>query len=629
MFMFQMPPQGGFVPVGSPFLARFVDPGRTREKIDQVVDLWKERCLLEDGSLLFESRGVWTLANLREFLDRFLTGAIEGTGQDFEEKLAIQLDDASADIRWLAAELLLVHFLFAYDSIGPGKKIEIIRHAAGTAWEEEPPGWAAAEEAMHEGIGNPGLGYNVRRDYQLSYLTDFTIRFKELAPEERLAKLDDPWALEDFADDVSDNVPRREMRHILLHLLRPDEFERISSGTHKRHIAEAFAEEFLGGDDAPEDLDRRLLRIREGLAEAGARQPDLQPGEIDHYYSPLHGVWDPGSETGEGTGDLELLTYKKQLVFYGPPGTSKTYRTRALAETLIRREALKRWGVKAFFERQDELTQRTGESIEWVQLHPGYGYEEFIRGLRLQGERTVYAPGLLLRLVDRMAERSADDALPVVLVLDEINRSDLSRMFGEAFSLLENRGTTVVLPGVDVDADPVELRLPQDLYVIGTMNLIDQSVEQLDFALRRRFFWRSCGFQREAIIAVNRERWAGSVGKKYGWDRGAEDIERLADRAEQLNRQIAASNHLGPQYALGHTYYFDAAFFIGKFLEGIKRLQGGVLWTASGKPRQALNDLWSLSLEPVLRQYLEGIDPVSASEEIARLRATLLGTGGS
>ena len=69
------------------------------------------------------------------------------------------------------------------------------------------------------------------------------------------------------------------------------------------------------------------------------------------------------------------------------------------------------------------------------------------------------------------------DRLPVILVLDEINRTDLSRLFGEAFSLLENRDTPVLLPGFDVGAAPQALAPPHNLYVIGTMNLIDQSVE--------------------------------------------------------------------------------------------------------------------------------------------------------
>lgn len=603
-------------------MARFVNPPRSRENIDRLVELWKGRCLLGDGSLLFEDRAIWSQSHLLDFQRRF-TGeaAIYGTGETFEEKLEKQLADASDDVRLLVAELLIIHFLFAYVAIGTEAKIAIVRDAAGSAWEDEAPGWELVEAALGEGIGNPGSGYNIRRDIQVAYLLDFVIRWKALGAEEQRARLEDPWALREFADDAGEDVQVREMRHILLHLLRPEEFERISSGTHKQQIVEAFSGEFLDGSDAPEDLDEQLLRIREALEELGV-QPDLDGGTIDFYYPPLNGIWKPDADGDEGASDLSLLLHKKHLVFYGPPGTSKTHRTRALADSLIRRAALEKWGAKRFFAAQDSLDAVVAKNIEWVQLHPGFGYEEFIRGLRLDGDRTVYAPGLLLRLVERMAGRG-EDGLPVVLVLDEINRTDLSRMFGEAFTLLENRGSSATLPGIDAGGEPVELSLPEDLYVIGTMNLIDQSVEQMDFALRRRFLWRPCEFERDPIVEVNRERWSSYAPRRYGWDRAEEDIDRLAERAEALNREIAASSHLGGQYALGHTYYFDAAFLIGNWLQGRKQLRGGVLWRKPGKPQKPLEDLWTLSLKPVLDQYLEGIDPIAAREEIERLREVL------
>ena len=217
-----------------------------------------------------------------------------------------------------------------------------------------------------------------------------------------------------------------------------------------------------------------------------------------------------------------------------------------------------------------------------------------------------------------------NDRLPVILVLDEINRTDLSRLFGEAFSLLENRDMPVLLPGFDAEDEPRELALPENLFVIGTMNLIDQSVEELDFALRRRFFWRPAGFEPDSIIEVNEQRWAKHAPAKWGWDRAVDDMTRLAERATLLNQQIGLSPHLGPQYQLGHTYFFDAAFFAGRWLRGRKQLNGGVLWTASGRPRSSIEDLWVFSLEPLLAQYLGGLDADTVTSELDRLRDVLM-----
>ncbi len=109
-----------------------------------------------------------------------------------------------------------------------------------------------------------------------------------------------------------------------------------------------------------------------------------------------------------------------------------------------------------------------------------------------------------------------------------------------------------------------------------------------------------------------------------GWDRAVNDMTRLAERATLLNRQIALSPHLGPQYELGHTYFFDASFFAGRWLRGRKYLSGGVLWTATGRPRTSIEDLWVFSLEPLLAQYLSGLPADTATSELSRLRDVLI-----
>ena len=606
-------------------MARFVDPGSSRTKIDALVEVWKEQCLVESGSFLFHDRSVWTSAHLEDFRQRFLENPLLGTEEDFGQKLATQLETASEDVRWLVCELVAVYFLFARGAIGGPTKRATLEPIIASLGADRPPRWQRLAETMDEGIGNPGVGYNINRDIQIGYLIDFCLRFKAIDDvEERRRLLTDPWDLRDFADAASDGISVREMRHILLHLLRPDEFERMSSRTHKQNIVAAFADELLTGDDVPEDLDEQILLIRQKLIDLDA-QPDAHQGILDFYWPPLHSIWDPGSDRPDGASDLDLLLYKKQIVLYGPPGTGKTHRTRELADRLIRRVALEKWRARRFFSSQVELDDYIKDNVHWVQLHPGYGYEEFIRGLRLSADgSTAYVNGLLPRLVEQMNTVAEEDRLPVILVLDEINRTDLSRLFGEAFSLLENRDRPALLPGFEAGDAPQELALPETLFVIGTMNLIDQSVEELDFALRRRFFWRPAGFDPTPIVTVNEQRWPTHAPAKWGWNRAVGDMTRLAERAVLLNQQIARSPHLGPQYELGHTYFFDTAFFAGRWLHGIKQLNGGVLWTASGRPRSSIEDLWTFSLEPLLRQYLGGLDADTATAELDRLRTVLM-----
>ncbi len=128
-----------------------------------------------------------------------------------------------------------------------------------------------------------------------------------------------------------------------------------------------------------------------------------------------------------------------------------------------------------------------------LRLHPAYSYEEFTRGPRLRGGKTVYEDGYLMRLVREIKDepvRDGEKPLPWVLMLDELNRAGLSRVFGEAFSVLEDRDSPVDLPGAEPAGPPPTLPLPGHLFVIGTMNPIDQSLEQIDFAPRRHFPWQ-------------------------------------------------------------------------------------------------------------------------------------------
>lgn len=582
-----------------------------RDLIDETVGLWRERCLLSSGSLLFDDRAAWTPENLDDLYRRFNATPLEGdaAGGRFDSKWAQQMEGATTELRLLAAELVLVHLLFA-SSVTRAGKLRVVQLSLEDT-DLELPEDAVPIRALDQAIGHPGIGFNTRRDLQVAYLIDFVRRTKGLSFPDLKVLLDDRWALRDFADHTDE--PIREMRHIVLHLLCPDDFERMSSGTHKREIAAAF-NELLDPGHTPEDVDEQLLAIRTKL-EGYLPDGNTPTREIDFYHSPLQSVWD-STETGdsEGAGDLETLLWKKQIVFYGPPGTSKTWQAERLSETLIRRAALDAWKPQQFFSRQAEVDAAVKANVFWVQLHPGYGYDQFIRGLRLERDTTRFEPGLLPNIVNHYETQTVPAGLtrlPVVLVLDEINRTDLSALLGEAFSLLEGdkRGKPVELPGINPQEDSATLTLPAELYVIGTMNEIDQSVETLDFALRRRFLWRECPFERDVLLEIVRDRWAKDV-KRFQYDDAAEQLDLLADRATALNKAIAEADELGGEYQVGHTYFADITFFLGAWLAGRKSRppNGTFLWTARGWPQPPLTNLWSRSLKPLLSQYLSGSD---------------------
>ena len=310
----------------------------------------------------------------------------------------------------LGAEAMAVYYLIVSPSaVRPETKRERVNEVLSWADEQLAAG-SAVWRAFDEGIAHPGQYFLVRMELQIGFLVDFAKRLKEQSAEKRQEILDDPWQLRDFMD-ATGNETTPAMRHVLLHLLHPDTFERIASGPHKQSIASTYAG-FI--EDGETDLDEQLLTIRERL-ESLLNKPRTQ---VDFYESPLWGTWGTG-RAGDGTDAIDALELQKQLVIFGPPGTSKTYEAKQLAKQIIRRAAMRQWGPVAYFQRQDELERIVTAHVRRLQLHPAYSYEEFIRGLRLRDGKTTYEDGYLLRLVHEIKKEasavSGEEPLPWVL----------------------------------------------------------------------------------------------------------------------------------------------------------------------------------------------------------------------
>ena len=234
----------------------------------------------------------------------------------------------------------------------------------------------------------------------------------------------------------------------------------------------------------------------------------------------------------------EVARMRKNIVLQGPPGVGKTFIAKRLAYALL--------GAK------------DNTRLEWVQFHQSYSYEDFILGFRPNGTGFELKPGIFYRFCQ---QKASTDNRTHVFVIDEINRGNLSRIFGEVLSLIEEdkRGElSVALPYADGDAAKsndsdltTRFSIPPNLILVGLMNTADRSLAVVDYALRRRFAFidlepRFDDPKFDAILAQN------NISQTM---RG-----NIRNRVKDLNSRISSDKrNLGHGFEIGHSFFCPKA----------------------------------------------------------------------
>jgi len=326
------------------------------------------------------------------------------------------------------------------------------------------------------------------------------------------------------------------------------------------------------------------------------------------------------------------LNLKKAVVYYGAPGTGKTYKAKKEAKKFI-----DRWALKTF-------TKVKNPMIETMQFHPSISYEDFIEGIRPTKDKELELKDGVFKSfcktvgkIEYQLWKNAEfrkiaqdknfeditvsdiqniDAIkdifpeldkysggltlqdiiePAFFIIDEINRADLSRVFGELMYALEYRGyegkiKTQYSYLVEKETDSGVyfweneqnyFFIPHNVYIIGTMNTIDRSVDSFDFALRRRFSWEEIEPKYEVIKTEL---------KKYG--------ENISKSFESLNVAIKKHEFLGNDYQIGHAYALNIK---NKEFENVK---------------EAKKFLWREFIKPLMQEYLRGLGDSKTSDNL-------------
>lgn len=411
----------------------------------------------------------------------------------------------------------------------------------------------------------------------------------------------EPLKYQEISQNYIDDNRNLNIIEVLLHLTDPDNYETIATFGSKKNIVSFFGNLVDSVISKTANQDQMLQNIRSALS---MKEQSFFDPEYRCFWD-IDGVSDISEK-------IDALNFKKNIILYGPPGTGKTHFSKKFARIFIELSILNSKNaakekcdyIRSIVNKENPQNKTTTESIDnhihRLQLHQNYKYENFIIGQTIIDGVIEPKEGYFFNLCNSI--NASKDKTPHVLILDEINRVDLARLFGEAFSCIENRGEE---GKVDLQFENKFLVVPDNLYIIGTMNEIDFSLEKLDFALRRRFLWFPQGYSENSLKGIIESNLESEYSKfsKY--------IDKYANCATKLNEAIDSIEELGPKYEIGHAFFADIAKIIKEDNSSSQ---------AKTKVSKAKENIWKYSIFPMIEAYLDNIDDETKANTIKSLK---------
>ena len=279
------------------------------------------------------------------------------------------------------------------------------------------------------------------------------------------------------------------------------------------------------------DYVEKLNSLFESEIEDDIEEPveiDLKPYDADMFLEEVY------MDKNKYDTLVALVEKKKNVILQGAPGVGKTFAAKRLAYSIM--------GVK------------DPSRVMMVQFHQSYSYEDFIMGFRPTQEGGFELKHGAFYDFCKSAEVDSEDT-PYFFIIDEINRGNLSKIFGELFMLIESDKRGIELKLLYADE---KFSVPKNVYIIGMMNTADRSLAMMDYALRRRFafFDMDPGFNTKGF-------------RQYQEGLQSEKFNKLIERVESLNADIASDDSLGEGFCIGHSYFCELKETSDQTLSGI------------------------------------------------------------